>query len=261
MWRNFAHKKSRKRWKERTHLKVMDESQEGWKQQKINGKNCRKEQKWKEKEKNRRENFLREGERDLEGEVDGLEQTFISCQLVLWCVYVCVVWLNGFRIIASILVCAVCVCLVLLCMCVCVWRAWVNGCTCVVFTIFFSALASRVWLLSLHRGGTLYTLSFSCSKLHWDWTKEEEKLVCCLFCLHCYIGFAVNFHRCMLFLTFSLCLPWWLLFAIRTPFSCVSNITSGLSLVILLSDTVLHCRLSFRRSFPTLMICVHRRTV
>ena len=28
---------------------------------------------------------------DLEGDVDDLEQSFISCQLVLWCVYMCVV--------------------------------------------------------------------------------------------------------------------------------------------------------------------------
>lgn len=35
----------------------------------------------------------REGENILEGKVDDLEQTFISCQLVVWCVYVCAVWL------------------------------------------------------------------------------------------------------------------------------------------------------------------------
>lgn len=33
----------------------------------------------------------REGGKDFEGKVGDLEQTFISCQLVLWRVYMCVV--------------------------------------------------------------------------------------------------------------------------------------------------------------------------
>lgn len=83
---------------------------EQWKQKrwwKRKTQNQRKQRRMKEAEKKKNERGKVE-----RGRVDDLEQTFISCQLVLCCVYVCVVWLNSFRTIASVLVCVFggCVC-------------------------------------------------------------------------------------------------------------------------------------------------------
>lgn len=150
----------------------MEESQKEWKQQKKK-KNSRKRTKMERK--------VKERERDLEGEVDDLKQIFHQLPTGT-VVCSCVLWLNSFRIDASI--------------CVCVWRAWVSGCSCVAFSIFFSVLASRVWLLSRHRGGKLYTRSApSCPGIGQK-KKKKFGLVCfaSIFCFQMFL------HRCMSFL-------------------------------------------------------------
>lgn len=97
----------------------------------------------------------------------------------------------------------------------------------VVFSLFFSVLASRVWLLSLHMLEKLYALSFESLQVALGLDRRGRK-VGLLFVLPAFV--LLNVHcRCELFLNLAfevsvgICPPWHLLLQIFFSLKALKN--------------------------------------